>query len=267
MRSASPASPRAFSLIESLVVIGIIGVLVSITVPALATARAAARQTVSLANVRTIGMTFNDYADHNGAYPYLEPGKRMPGMPMTPPPDAIAVAWWPPGAFIATNGPWGLAFLWPGVIADIAPWPDNFATWISPGRSTDLPKDALDALPGAEGHDVTVSYRYSNSFVAKPALWRPGAAPDRTLLGATKPADVRHPAEKVMLWDDDLAYRTDVPPRLDGLWNAPTPMVFADLHADARNPTQATAAVANVMNNNDSTRLHNTPDGVSGYDY
>jgi len=61
-----------FTLVELLVVVGIIAVLVGILVPVLATAREAGRCTNCLSNLRQIGQAFQMYAnDHNG---FLVPG-------------------------------------------------------------------------------------------------------------------------------------------------------------------------------------------------
>jgi prepilin-type N-terminal cleavage/methylation domain-containing protein len=63
---------NAFTLIELLVVIAIIALLVGILLPALTKARTAARTSVSLSNVRQMGLTFTQYSiDQKGWYPLL----------------------------------------------------------------------------------------------------------------------------------------------------------------------------------------------------
>jgi prepilin-type N-terminal cleavage/methylation domain-containing protein len=60
----------AFTLVELLVVIGIIAVLISILLPALNRARAAGQSSVCLSNLRQVGVAFRMYAnDHNDWFP------------------------------------------------------------------------------------------------------------------------------------------------------------------------------------------------------
>ncbi len=58
-------SRRAFTLVELLVVIAVAALLVSVLLPAMAGARAAARGTVCLGNLRSIAMLTRAYADDN----------------------------------------------------------------------------------------------------------------------------------------------------------------------------------------------------------
>src|SRR6185369_6914240 len=124
------------------------------------------------ANTRTLNTSFQLYHDTYKAYPFIVAGvKPDEGDGPPPMPGIYFIKWYPDHTIIGTSDVWSMSHLWPGLLYKVAPWTDNYATWVSPGRSKTLPETPR---PGLAGEISDVSYRYSNSFLAQGNLWKKG---------------------------------------------------------------------------------------------
>src|SRR5262245_37403629 len=66
---AMPLARKAFTLIEILVVIAIIGILIAIMLPAVQQAREAARRAACRNNLKQIGLALHNFHDLNNRFP------------------------------------------------------------------------------------------------------------------------------------------------------------------------------------------------------
>src|SRR5208337_4943308 len=90
----SSSMPRGFTLIELLVVIAIIAVLISLLLPAVQSAREAARRAQCTNNLKQIGLAFANYESSNSMYP-------LGGVTLVNANPALAGTW---GAEAGNNG-------------------------------------------------------------------------------------------------------------------------------------------------------------------
>lgn len=236
-------------------VIAVIALLAGIALPALASARSKAGMTKSLANLHSLAVTFQLYHEQYKAYPYIDDAQQL----LFTPPDQT------PSLKVGISPQWDIERYWPCVMHDIAPWRENYRTWISPGLDRDMSRPWLapGSPPAASGTTIDPSYRYSNSFVASSDTWTPGAS-TTPKAGAQRADMVTSPSSKVLLLDQDSVFAQ----RAQRLAPAdPRPVLFADASASAVPDSRALSPSANRLRSSYSPRVyHDTTDGVRGRD-
>ncbi len=228
--------------------------------------RALAGQVQSLANLRGIGQTFSIYTIVHGDYPFYPERRGMDGPGVITeeiflsPPDENPVI------NLVFSPVFQLDQYWVGLrgMHNVAPWREHYATWVSPGS------DREPGAPWFEPRDdrgflrtAPPSYRYSNSFVARPRVWSEvGSVDEATDIGPTQPADVAFPSSKVVMFDAERAY-------LGGRTGSALmrPVLFADGAASARRDADAADPVQNRLFGVAPRRYHDTPMGLDGRDF
>jgi prepilin-type N-terminal cleavage/methylation domain-containing protein/prepilin-type processing-associated H-X9-DG protein len=173
---------RAFTLVELLVVIGIVALLVGILLPSLARARESARATQCLSNMRQVGMAFTMFAsDHGGHLPQTGAAKDKERFDVNGAPADVSVRWF--GGFHGTpqrffagasmlDDYWGLA--------DVGGCPSfEVEDWLRPQYGP-------------------VDYAYSSIF-GRHADWVAGGT-RRSGLGV-KIHRIANPSKKALAWD------------------------------------------------------------------
>lgn len=90
---ATCSGRRAFTLVELLVVVAIIGVLVALVLPAVQAAREAARRTACASNIRQIGLALHHLHDHLGRLPPGWSGATVGHQPAEPTDELPGWGW------------------------------------------------------------------------------------------------------------------------------------------------------------------------------
>lgn len=207
--SARRDTTRAFTLVELLVVIGIIALLISILLPSLNRVRAKAQEVKCLSNVRQIGVGMAFYLDDNNSWlpavgqHYDEPDVDANGRPF--------VTGTPPG-FYGTGYPWLF-----GALLGVAPGgervgPQYIEGVISKDPGTFRLKDLSCPLAGGQFSNVFGGTYGMNNFGKMNANGQPiffisrGDISTDTLLNpATKVTNISDPSKVMHVADAFIA--------------------------------------------------------------
>ncbi len=241
---------RGFTIVELLLVIGVIGLLLAIGLPAIGKARRSAMETLSLTNLKSIGVSVTMYqGTYDNAFPYGKRGwiiQPHEGHPIS-----------------TTFYTWGIYDNWPVLFHDVAPWSENYPIWFSPGYDP----TRLSMLPGGENEGqwssgaFRPSYRYCTTFIADPKLWSEGAGADERLVRAIRGAEVKHPSLKALMYDGERNYYKEVTE------DTPRPVLMVDGSAATHFDRDATEPVRNPLRGDPPWTYHDTPNGVHGRDF
>jgi prepilin-type N-terminal cleavage/methylation domain-containing protein/prepilin-type processing-associated H-X9-DG protein len=180
-----------FTLVELLVVIGIIAVLISMLLPALNRAREQSRQTVCTSNLRQVGMAFMSYAQDN--------------RDVLPSPASSAIeqaqdwVWWEPDRIQHVGrggiGPYLSLSYPPGALAAGA---DDRASVVQSLAVLRCPSDVYEAHPSGKYNRYPFSYSMNGALTVKSSTTYAGGVGTGISLGM-----VLNPSGKILLIEED----------------------------------------------------------------
>lgn len=206
----------AFSIIELMVTIGVIGIVIGILLPAIAGGRDSARDVRQLSDLRQLAASTELYRGKwDDEFPYREPGTWLV---------------LPEGGASLTVGN-NIPIYWAIPMHDVAPWREHFETWLAP-RAID--RDELWDRGSLELWLPLTSYYMSGAFVLDPAHLDPDRPAPENPHRAVHGYEVAHPSQKVSFWDTEKPLYAR--PNEDTDVRA---MVFVDGHAAERRLSEA----------------------------
>jgi type II secretory pathway pseudopilin PulG len=234
---------RAVTIIELLVVLGVIATIVAITLPTVSRAKASGNATRSAANARSLAMAVQTYCEENkDLFPSVQKN-----------------TWYQVNESSQLMFPyWQIDTTWITVISSQLPRWKNMDVVYSP-RSDARTRDSISLLS---------SYRYSWSMVALPAFWETDAQYQDSLVTACSTSRVAFPSQKALLWDDEVSWLGSALSRAEGNILQQVPVAFVDGSVVHRSPAKAREAVVNpALPTTPVSKLRSTLRGCAGVDY
>ncbi len=286
----------AFTLVELLVVISIIGVLVALLLPAVQAAREASRRTQCTNNLKQIGLAFQNHHGAHGAFPtggwsWSDPPTYVNGSPVSGLeqragwcfqilPYAEAQNVWQAGPEMAIGAPIGFLFCASRRQPQTVMHQDNYSPPITGGQIKHALCDYAAAnreMTGVVRRAIVTSTDGTPDSLSPQVPVRLAQVTDgssHTLLAADKRMNVALLGEwqdddnegYTAGWNEDTIRRTDASPSPDHIGNGDGDRLFGSSHPEVINAVFVDGSVRTVSMDVDKDlfqRLGNISDGES----
>jgi prepilin-type N-terminal cleavage/methylation domain-containing protein/prepilin-type processing-associated H-X9-DG protein len=197
-------SPRGFTLVELLVVIGIIALLISILLPALNKARQSAARVKCLSNIKQIALAQFMYAQDNGGY-YTSDARGGLELPQD------YIFWQQPNTYWSSVGSYGGATYQPysltnprsldnGALVKYLGGHFNAANWTCPSDDPTV-HTGSPPYPYSYTMSMIMSSNFLNEAGSNAASWFGNKA--------VKNTSIRHPSETIIVLEESQASVND----------------------------------------------------------
>lgn len=232
--SCGTSAIRAFTLVEILIIIGVVVVLLSLASPALRLAGSRAGEIACVGNAKSSAVDIFMYAtEHRDTMPAPERAAAQQGeIPLgviRVDDESVTVAYW------------GVGWLWPGLLMSSSR--EARLHWTCSGQAGAIDATVTPVMTPSAGAvfqgltpALPSTYVYSTAFLAAPAFFEPDAmSPLRIdLVGPQLLSGVVFPSAKIVLYEDFILHDRGGGVETSETPNGVGPMLFADGHAETR---------------------------------
>lgn len=258
----SERSSFAFTLVELLVAIAVVGVVIALTIPALRAMRQQAREAACTSRIGQCAAAATQYASDASDLPPILPavigdtGERIRAR--------LVVG----STQVAETDYFGQGRFWTWVIGGDRL--ESVQTLMCPG--VDITEDDPLLWSGAPPPAVggfrcpPSTYVLVDSVLAHPTLWTPAGRADPALIGPQRWASCEQPSRKVALYEGLVGHEGGTVQLVTSRKPPTASVAFFDGHADHADFSRATPGFQQPFATRPARAMSDTPSGILGSD-